>query len=247
MKSTAASSDHGDRSVEVSRPRVRQENRGARGQRERAKEGVRDRACEAASIIASRSPSLIDPSVEKDAPRRVGRPSPSPLRSLVRSPSSARALRYICSCFSRKQVARGRLSVARMCSLYYVRSVLSLLRPCGAADRRMRFSRAPAYPSRNYLGRESSSLPRSFPSLLAILRGCSAAVRGRRAAEERGKEIDRETRSASANTIQIRAASDSALFICTSYQSCVPVASSTLSRTRLRNTRAQCDTRPLRS
>lgn len=53
-------------------------------------------------------------------------------------------------------------------SVAYVRTFL--LRPCGA-DRRMRFSRAPAYPSRDYLGRESSSLPRSFPSLLPIRGG----------------------------------------------------------------------------
>lgn len=66
----------------------------------------------------------------------------------------------ICSCFSENKFACP--------STEYVRTFL--LRPCGA-DRRMRFSRAPAYPSRDYLGRESSSLPRSFPSLLPIRGG----------------------------------------------------------------------------
>lgn len=67
--------------------------------------------------------------------------------------------------FFEKQVARRFVRPRRR-----TLSRTFLLRP-RAADRRMRFSCAPAYPSRNYLGRESSSLPRSFSSLLAIRGG----------------------------------------------------------------------------
>lgn len=98
--------------------------------------------------------SLIDPPMEKDAARRAV--------SLARSRKDI----YIYACFSENKFARPSAAYVRT----YVRTFL--LRPCGA-DRRMRFSRAPAYPSRDYLGRESSSLPRSFPSLLPI-RGGSA-------------------------------------------------------------------------
>jgi len=91
--------------------------------------------------------SLIDPLVEKDGARRAA--------SCLALPRGD-----ICACFSENKYVRP--SVAYVCTF--------LLRPCGA-DRRMRFSRAPAYPSRDYLGRESSSLPRSFSSLLPIRGG----------------------------------------------------------------------------
>lgn len=113
--------------------------RGGRGERQITRGSLYN--CSATS-------SLIDPPVEKDAVRRAaGR--------------LARSLYTYTLVFPKTKFVRPRVAYIRT----YIRTFL--LRPCGA-DRRMRFSRAPAYPSRDYLGRESSSLPRSFPSLLPI-------------------------------------------------------------------------------
>jgi hypothetical protein len=65
----------------------------------------------------------------------------------------------------------------------------------------------PTRPSRNYLGRESSSLPRSFPSLLAIRGGYISRVGSR----ERGRRADLFCEFAI--TQYVNAAVDTRLFV----------------------------------
>lgn len=122
---------------------------------------MKDGACNVASIIASRS---LDRSLSRKRRASAGHPVAFALR--FARPSLTPSAGIYALVFPENKSRPTECRAYMLCA--------SLLRPCGA-DRRMRFSRAPAYPSRNYLGRESSSLPRSFPSLLAILRGCSAA------------------------------------------------------------------------
>lgn len=124
-------------------------------ERERNTERVRRR-----SLYNCIARSLLDRSPRRRKTRRGALPA---------VPLSI-AERDICACFSENK-SRGPSDVPA-CA-YAIRAFL--LRPC-RADRRMRFSRAPAYPSRNYLGRESSSLPRPFPSLLAIRGGARLSL-----------------------------------------------------------------------
>lgn len=128
----------------------------------------------------------------------------------------ARSRKDIWRLFFRKQVRPS--GVPRT----YVRTCL--LRPCGA-DRRMRFSRAPAYPSRDYLGRESSSLPRSFPSLLPIRGG--ARFPPERTARDRSLARARRGLTRGARGGSVRAVSPRATIALTAPARCHLVVSRT--------------------
>lgn len=107
---------------------------------------------------------LIDPSVEKDAfiPRSL-----LPL-----------ARRYMRLFFRKYKVA------VRPSATHVGTCVLCSFDHAGRIDACV----FPAHPSRNYLGRESSSLPRPFPSLLAIRGGAPWIEGGSRASSREFRE-----------------------------------------------------------